>query len=287
MAFEDVMGAVMQWTTAAEALAAIGARLSLLESGNGSPEIVGALQAVSEAAGLGDLAELTAQQRSTIAAIVRLYLRQSIDLLDNAAVPPGWTYTDPTILDGWGAVSMMVPAAIAAAHPELQRVHSFLDVGTGVGLLAIAAADVWPEAAIVGLDIWEPSLARARAHVSAANLDARIAFRNQDARAVEDVNAFDCVFVPTFFLGEDAITQSLPALHRATEPRGWIVLGRLSPPPDPLANAVGRLRTMRAGGIELDAKRAIAMLEGAGWTNAHIAPNRGPSPLELVLGRKD
>jgi len=106
MAFEDVMGAVMRWTTATEALAAVGAHLSLLESGDGSPEVIAALQAVSEAAGLGDLAELGPQQRSTIAAIVRLYLRQSIDLLDNAAAPPGWAYTDPTILDGMYKVTL-------------------------------------------------------------------------------------------------------------------------------------------------------------------------------------
>jgi predicted O-methyltransferase YrrM len=287
MAFEDVIGAVMRWTTATEALAAVGAHLSLLESGDGSPEVIAALRAVSEAAGLGDLAELSPQQRGTIAAIVRLYLRQSIDLLDNAAAPPGWAYTDPTILDGWGGVSMMVPSAIAAAHADLQSVHSFLDVGTGVGMLAVSAANVWPQASIVGVDVWEPSLARARAHVSAANLDARITFRKQDVRALNDVNMFDCIFVPTFFLSEAAITESLPALHRATQPGGWIVFGRLSPPPDPLADAVGRLRTMRAGGVEVDAKRAIELLEGAGCEDVHIAPKQGPSPLELVLGRKD
>jgi hypothetical protein len=55
---------------------------------------------------------------------VRLYLRQSIDLLDNAATP-------------------------------------------GVGLLAVSDANVWLQASIVGLDVWEPSLALARAQVSA------------------------------------------------------------------------------------------------------------------------
>jgi protein-L-isoaspartate O-methyltransferase len=286
MAFEDVMGAVMRWTTATEALAAVGAHLTLLESGEGAPEIIAGLEAVSEAAGLGDLRELTPRQRDTVAAMVRLYLRQSVDLLDNPAAPPGWAYTDPTILDGWGAVSTMVPMAIAAAHADLQHVESFLDVGTGVGFLAVSAASVWPQASIVGIDVWDPSLARARARASAAGLDSRVTFREQDACTVDDVDAFDCIFVPTFFLSETAITGSLPALYRATHPGGWIVFGRLSPPPDPLAEAVGRLRTTRAGGVEITAERAIGLLEGAGYGNVHVGAKPQPSPLELVLGRK-
>jgi predicted O-methyltransferase YrrM len=287
MAFEDVMSAVMRWSTGAEALAAVGAELSLLQSGTGAPEVRAALEAVSEVAGLGDLAELDPQQRAMFIAFARLYLRQSLDLLDNADAAPGWTYTDPTILDGWGRVSIMVPAAIAAAHADLTQVGSLLDVGTGVGYLAVSAANVWPSASIVGIDVWEPSLERARSHVAEAKLEARVTFRNQDARAVEDVDAFDCVFVPTFFLSDAAITECLPALHRATRPGGWTVLGRLAPPPDPLAEAVGRLRTIRAGGVELEAERAIDLLRKAGYTDVHVAPKDRPSPLDLILGRKD
>ena len=287
MGFEDVMAAVMRWSTATEALAALGAQLSLQQSGQGSPEVLAALRAVSDAAGLGDLGELEPQQRGMFIAIARLYLQQSVDLLENADATPGWTYTDPTILEDWGRISIMVPASIATARPDLAHVDSFLDVGTGVGLLAISAASVWPHASIVGVDVWEPSLERARANIAQAKLDARITLRNQDVRAIDDVDAFDCVFVPTFFLSETAITECLTPLYRATRPGGWIVFGRLSPPPDPLAEAVGRLRTMRAGGTELDAKRALELLKEAGYTDVHVAAKDRPSPLDLVLGRKD
>jgi predicted O-methyltransferase YrrM len=286
MSFEAVMGAVTRWTTAAEALAALGAQLSLQQSGRGSPEVVAALSAVSDAAGLGDLGELDPQQRAMFIAIARLYLRQAVDLLDNADAEPGWTYTDPAILQDWGRISMMVPAAIASSHPDLAKVDSFLDVGTGVGLLAIAAASTWPQASIVGIDVWQPSLDQAGANVAQANLDARITLRAQDARAIDDVDAFDCVFVPTFFLSEPAISDCLGPLYRATRPGGWIVFGRLSPPPEPLAEAVGRLRTMRAGGTELDVERAQELLESAGCTDVHLAAKDRPSPLDLVLGRK-
>ncbi len=72
---------------------------------------------------------------------------------------------------------MMVPPMIAGANPALQDIASFLDVGTGVGQLAVAAAGLWPRATIVGIDVWQPSLERARANVAQAGLGERIELR--------------------------------------------------------------------------------------------------------------
>ena len=46
--------------------------------------------------------------------------------------------------------------------PELAGVRLFLDVGSGIGLLAVAAAGVWPQATVVGIDVWGPSLTTLR-----------------------------------------------------------------------------------------------------------------------------
>src|SRR5690242_7929532 len=109
MSFEDVIGTVMQWATATEALAAVGAELSLAEGGGSAPpEIVAALQGVSTAAGLADLDDLAPPQRAMLASIVRLYLHQALDVIEHPDRAPGWTFTDPAILDGWGRGSMMV-----------------------------------------------------------------------------------------------------------------------------------------------------------------------------------
>jgi SAM-dependent methyltransferase len=270
-----------------EALAALGAELTLKQSGDTAPpEIVAALRKVSETAGLGDLDELAPQQQAILAAAARMYIRQAADLLDNPARAAGWTFTDPIILDGWGRGSMMVPPLIVAGSPELANVTNFLDVGTGVGLLAVAAANVWPDATIVGVDRWEPSLERARANVAQAGLGDRVELRNQDVAAVDDVDRYDCVWVPTFFLTEDIIIRALPRLLQATRPGGWIVCGRFDVPPDPLAEATASLRTIRAGGCDLDQKRTIELLEDANWTSVHVAPRTGPMPLEFVLGQK-
>ena len=122
---------------------------------------------------------------------------------------------------------------------ELAGVRSFLDVGSGIGLLAIAAAGVWPQAAIVGIDVWGPSLEAA-----------------------------------------------MPRLYRALRPGGWLVLGRMAPPPDPLAQAVSTLRTIRGGGADFDAKRLAAALEAAGCTAVRAVPRQGPAPLDYIIGRR-
>jgi hypothetical protein len=92
--------------------------------------------------------------------------------------------------------------------------------------------------------------------------------------------------VPTFFLQESQVAEALPRLLKATRPDGWIVLGRMDAAPDPLAQATSLLELLRGGGVDLDAKRAMELLEDAGFIDVHVAPRTGPVPLELVVGRK-
>jgi len=180
----------------------------------------------------------------------------------------------------------MVPALIASSHPDLADVTSFLDVGTGVGFLAVAAATVWPSATVVGIDPWEPSLERARANIEAAGLAGRITLRRQDLAGIDDVDAFDCVWIPTFFLTEAQLEEGLADAVRALRPGGWVALGRMRPPPDPLAEATAELRTIRGGGSTVTAARAVELLEGAGCDAVHVAQPTGPAPMEFVLGRR-
>jgi SAM-dependent methyltransferase len=288
MSFEDVMGTVMQWTSATTALAALGAELALHQTGAGpaAPEMAAALQAVSTAAGLGDVGELAPQQRAMLLGVIRMTLHQATDLIEHPDRAPGWTYTDPAILDGYGRGSAMVPGLIASAHADLAEVTSFLDVGTGVGLLAVAAAGVWPSATIVGIDPWDASLERARANVSGAGLDDRITLRRQVLAEIDDVDAFDCAWVPTFFLTEDVLEAGLATVFRALSPGGWVALGRTRTKPDPVAEATTALQWIRGGGSNLDGKRAVELLEAAGFASAHAAPPTSPGPIELVLGQR-
>jgi SAM-dependent methyltransferase len=286
MSFEQVMGTVQGMSTAMDTLAAIGAELSLKTAGaHADPSIESALDRLIGAAGVPDLDELAPPQQAMVLALIRMFFGQAADLLAEPERGPGWTFTDPDVLDGYGRGSMMVPMRLAA-EPELAGVTSFLDVGAGVGLLAVSATNVWPEASVVGIDVWEPSLERGRANVGAAGLDDRITLRNQDLVALDDADAYDCAWIPTFFLAEDVLKTGLARVLRAVRPGGWAVLGVFLPPPDPVADATMALRTIRGGGCVLDLDRAAELLADAGFVNVHPLERTMPMPLGFVIGQR-
>jgi len=286
MSFEDVMTAVGRWMTATEALAAMGAELSLAQRQDpGHPDVIRALRGVSAAADLPRLDELPPPQREMVIGLIRMCLRQALDLVDDPGRQPGWTFTDPEILAGWGRGSMMVPGALAATAPELADVRAFLDVGTGIGLLAIAAARTWPAASVTGIDVWEPALRMAAGNIESAGLGDRISVRRQDVTDVDEAGSYDCVWFPTLFVTERVLDEAVPRLIRSLRAGGWLVLGRMAPPPDRLAEATSALRTIRGGGADFDAKRLVAALEDAGCPAVRVLPRQGSMPLEYVIGQ--
>ena len=286
MSFEDVMTAVGRWMVATEALAAAGAELALAGPQDGAdPDVTAAVREVSAAAGLPPLGELAPPQRETIAALIRMCLRQAQDLADDPGRPPGWTFTHPDILTGWGRGSAMVAGLLATA-PQFTEVRSFLDVGTGVGLLAIAAARTWPAATVTGIDIWEPALEIAAGNIKAAGLTDRVTIQRADVTSIDEAGSYDCAWFPTFFVSEPVLDAAVPRLVRALRPGGWLVLGRMDPPPDPVAQAASALRTIRGGGADFAAPRLVSALEAAGCADAGALPRRGPAPMEFITGQR-
>jgi protein-L-isoaspartate O-methyltransferase len=285
--FEEVIGAVMRLSTAADTLAAMGARLALAgQGGHPDAELDRALVALTEAAGIPDVTTLPAPQRELVLAVTRMFLGQAADLVREPERPRGWSVTDPMVLDGYGRGSTMIPGLLAGAAPELAGVRSLLDVGTGVGLLAVAATAVWPEATVTGIDVWEPSLERARANVERAGLTDRITLRHQDLAALDDSDAFDCAWVPTFFFDAAEMPQVVAAVVRAVRPGGWTVLGRYEPPADGVARAANDVHTIRGGGHTCSEDDAVALLKGAGCTSVRALERTWPVPLLFVIGQK-
>jgi hypothetical protein len=103
--------------------------------------------------------------------------------------------------------------------------------------------------------------------------------------AIDDVDEYDCVWLPTFFFTEGQLAEAVPRLVTAIHPGGRLVLGTLASPPAPLAAAVSSLRTIRGGGMELDAKRATELLEQAGCTAIETVRRPG-IPMEFIIGQK-
>jgi len=285
MSMQEVTAVITRFQTATDALAALGARLGIGEGDAVPPEILAALDEVLAASGVTDVDDLEPQQRAMMAGLIRTMFAQSADLLGCPTRDAGWSYTDPAVLEGVGRGSMMMPTLLAGSG-EFNGVSSFLDIGTGVGLLAVSAARVWPECTVVGIDVWEPSLELARRNVTAAGLDHRIEIRRQDMLDLDDADTYDCVWLPSFFFGPEALAAALPKIIAATLPGGQVVLAHYEPPPEPLPRTTMRLRTIRDGGSVLDADGAAELLRGAGCQDVHPLTRTWPIPFGFVTGRK-
>lgn len=285
MAIQDVMVVAGRLQAAADALAALGARAGLTDADALPVEVASAFDDILAAAGLPDLGQLPPPQRAMVAAFVRSAFGQATNLLAEPTRSPGWTYTDPAVLEGQGRGSMLMPTLLAQTG-EFGDVTSFLDVGTGVGWLAVSAAQVWPNSRIVGIDTWQPSLQRARANVADSGLADRIEIREQSVIDLDDSDRYDLTWVPAFFLPRDQLAPAFDRILAATRPGGRIAVARYNPPPDPLASASLRMRTIRDGGSWLETAEVVALLERAGWREVHVAPNPGAAPFTFVVGRK-
>ena len=158
-----------------EALAALGAQLSLRRQGAAAdPAIAALLERVTGQIDPEGLAGLDEAQEAILSNYIRTFFRQALDLLENPARPSGWTYEDPLILQTIGQASRLAVERmdmLKSEYPAMARVLStpgaFLDVGAGVGWLAIQAAKTWPQMRVTGLDIFEPALKLAAENVAA------------------------------------------------------------------------------------------------------------------------
>jgi len=285
MSMQEMAAVITRFQATTDALAALGARLGMGEGDTVAPEILAALDEVLAAAGVADVDGLEPQQRAMMAGLIRTMFAQSADLLGHPTRDAGWPYTDPVLLEGVGRASMMMPTLLAGSG-EFTDVSSLLDIGTGVGLLAVSAARVWPECAVTGIDVWEPALELARRNVTAAGLGHRIEIRRQDVLDLDDIDRYDCVWVPSFFFGPEVLAAALPKILDATRPGGQVVMAHYEPPPDPLPRTTMRLRTIRDGGSVLDADGAAEQLRSAGGKDVHPLTRTWPIPIGFVTGQK-
>ena len=285
MSMQEMTAVITRFQVATDALAALGARLGMGDGDTVAPEILAALDEVLAAAGVTDVDGLEPQQRAMMAGLIRTMFAQSADLLGHPTRDAGWSYTDPVVLEGVGRGSMMMPTLLRGSG-EFTDVSSLLDIGTGVGLLAVSAARVWPACTVVGIDVWKPALELARRNVSAAGLAGRIEIRQQDVLDLDDVDRYDCVWLPSFFFGRDTLAAALPRIVAATQPGGYVVMAHYEPPPDALPRTTMRLRTIRDGGSVLDADGAAELLRGAGGKDVHPLTRTWPVPVGFVVGQK-
>ena len=281
-----------------EALAALGASLRLRQDGRRvTPELKARLDAVLDALGLRDAVDaLDAAEAKALLAIAEGFLAQAADFVVNPD-RPGWDHEQPSILLAQGHSSALIPRVLHEfVVPGLggdlpARLDgddgSFLDVGTGVGALAIDMCRRWPSLRVVGLDPWAPALALARDEVAAAGFDDRIELRKASAEALADEAAYDLAWVPTFFIPEAVLERVIERVHAAVRPGGWALLGLYARPDDPFMTALADLRTLRHGGASWTAAETATQMERAGFADVDVRFDPAwRLPVAFVAGRR-
>jgi hypothetical protein len=104
--------------------------------------------------------------------------------------------------------------------------------------------------------------------------------------AFEDDDGFDLVWMPVIFLSREILEDAVAHAVAAMRPGAQIVLGRYVGPDDPVAGALGDLRTIRSGGTLLDGPETGALLDGTGLVDVHELDRTWPAPIALAVGRR-
>ncbi len=296
MELDDLMATTQRLNLTVETLAAIGARTRAgLADLDLDPAVAARLDEVVRAAGLDPTAvdALPAEARQAALGAIHAFFAQAADLLAHPEHPPGWHHTDTAVIESQGRASAAIAGLVAGFAPALgdlgERLAApgaaFLDVGVGVGWLSIAMARTFPHLTVTGLDIWAVALDRARRNVADAGLDDRIELREQDVILLDDLRAFDLVFLPGPFLPAEVVRVALLRGAAALRPGGWTLLGLYAGPPDPQAQALTDLRVIRSGGHPWRMEEATEAMTKAGYAEVHPVARTWQLPMTFVAGR--
>jgi predicted O-methyltransferase YrrM len=231
---------------------------------------------------------LLAQLRST-----DLQCRQLIDGARHGKLAPGWQHTDPMLLEAQGRSGQgAMPAMIQSLrqNPELaarldQPSASFLDVGVGVGVIAIELCRAFPALRVVGLEPAAAPLAQARANVAAAGLADRIELRHQGVEDLQDSEAFDLAFVAQVFIPDGVFAAGLARVWRALRPGGWMSMPAISAPGADLEAALSRLRNLLWGGGVRLPEQVVQAARAVGFTSVQVSPFLGGTFRAILAQR--
>ena len=162
---------------------------------------------------------------------------------------------------------------------------AMLDVGTGVGALAVAYAEALPGVRIVGLDVLPQAVALAERTVAASSAASRVEIRLQDVQDLDEPGRYACAWVPAPFIPEPALLAGMKRVVAALVPGGWACLGYGRLDGTPAEQAVTRFQLASYGGTALDGPQATSLLRDAGLTDIMSLP-AGPGMPAITLARR-
>ncbi len=208
---------------------------------------------------------------------------------------PGWRHTDPEALQAQGLATAPVFRLLAATvFPQLDGLlarlqapdGAFLDVGSGVGGVAIILGQLYPHLRMVGLEPQAAPRQLAARNLAEAGLADRVEVRDQLVQDLVDEAAFDLVWLPQVFLPPAVFAVGLERSRVALRPGGWLLLVTLSLPGHELGPAVARLNNVLIGGSPLLPEQAADQARAAGFAEVQIFPGPPGTPMHFIVGRR-
>lgn len=116
-------------------------------------------------------------------------------------------------------------AGVGDVHSVLARPGArILDLGAGYGWSTLALAKAYPGAAVVGIDIDEPSILRAREHARERGLADQVSFQHADAAGWQDPGSADAVFIFEALHDMPFPVRVLQSIHAMVKPDGVVVV---------------------------------------------------------------
>jgi hypothetical protein len=279
--------------------------LALRDPATAGPDLRDAADQVVAAAGLGSTDQRALQLGRGLAQLIdllggdqtRLASQTAAPILQAAALLSGatdWTRQDDEALLAQGRASAqgagpfkMFAVPMMEGLGELLAVPSplMLDVGVGVGAMAIAWCQTFPGLHIVGVDPFPRALELASRLVAEADLGDRIELRNHDVIDLDDRDTYCFAWLPAPFLTRNTLEAGVPRIFAALVPGGWIGLGHGKFGADPLSDAITGLQTAAFGGTPLDNDQAQLLLRRAGFESVVNLPTPQGAP-GITVGRR-
>lgn len=225
--------AVQSWDQGAWSLAALVVAIRA----DGNPELTAAAKDLVAALGLAGSAgglpqNLPTSRPEQLASQAAAPLHQTSVLVSGREV--AWVEQSDEALRAQGEASAQGAQAFATFMlPHMADLKDrldapgarMLDVGTGVGALAVAYAEVFPQLQVVGLDVLDRALDLARQTIAASAAADRVSVRKQDVAEFTDDDGFDLAWLPAPFIPESALRKGLPRVVAGLRPGGWLVVG--------------------------------------------------------------
>ncbi len=172
----------------------------------------------------------------------------------------------------------------AVSRMRFPRTKRFLDVATGTGDLAIAAARRWTGITVTGVDFAAPMLEVGQRKLAEAGLAGRVELRQADALALPFPDAsFDVSAIAFGMRNIPDKPQALREMRRVTVPGGQVMILEMTFAPSPLFRPLYRFYLV---GVLPRLARLFAR-NGAGYHYLSDSIRAFPAPAAFAAVMRD